>query len=408
MSKDQAAESFSSATTPRRSAKSQKQRVAGLVALVVVAGAGLFYFGTEWYKGWKAERTVTSYLEAVQDGKVEEALSYTGSGNIRDTIRTDFLTSDALNTAWDVLEVSAQGKDTSSSTTDYIWVDATIGLEGGTQVSNTFRVAHDSDRGWRVGSAFAYLAFDSANYGYLEINGHTASETIDEARTVPQVFALLPGIYDFYSEAQPLLEFEGDAVLLMGSENQMAGGQPLSEAAWEDLDISDRLHLSDDADERYHQAIQNHVDDCVEALTGDDHEGTHFPCELGATEQQLTSEVGESYSDFRNYQWEVSSYPTAVLEYFPEPSGELIWLRGESKQSGKATLMVEASEADGGVAQFHFSCEVSIDHSRAVVDHTGGIYFHPKRFLGLSGYRNIYETTWDDFFADTNPCSLDE
>lgn len=405
MPKDSPVDETTSASL-RRSPRTRKQ-VAGLAVLALVVAGGLFYVGTDWYKGWQAERTVTSYLEAIQKGDVDEALSYTGT--MLDEWRTDFLIPDALDTNWEVEDVSVQERDTSFSGDDYFRVEVTIGMESGAEVSNTLRVANYDDSGWTVGSSFAYLAFDSRNYGYLEINGHTADATTDGPRTVPRDFLLFPGVYDFYSEKDPLLEYDGDPVLIFGSESMSADGQDLGDGVMSaQLGISDHLALSDDAQGLYHQAIQDHTDECVEALTGDDHDGTLYGCELGAVEDQIHAEVGGSYSEFSGYQWEITSYPTAELEYEPEPDGEMIWLRGVSKQSGEATLTVEAADGNGSETQFEFVCEVSIEHSKAVLDETGHIYFKPKRFTGPTVFRIIYEDRWEEFFADTSPCSLVE
>jgi hypothetical protein len=158
-----------------------------------------------------AEETVTAYLEAVHDGDVDEALSYT---NITEPAG-GFLRPEALDDSWRIVTVAqVDYADDRNSGGAVAQVYAEIEADNGVRAGFRYRVGIEHGRAEienALAAAGAFVAFD-----HLAINGVTVP--VDEGRGSVEVI-LLPGVYRFYPDLPTTLAPQEDAgMLALGTE----------------------------------------------------------------------------------------------------------------------------------------------------------------------------------------------
>jgi hypothetical protein len=290
-------------------------------------------------------RVVTAYLEALQDGDVDEAESLV-SHSYGMEADASWLTAEALSGDWTIESVELK------SATE-ITVHAVI-ASGGARAEGAFRL-EDNDGDLRIANPYVYLQTGTPLFTFTEINGvREQVETVDE---FPAPIALYPGSYALFANVP---EFGGGLPLLAmpGAHSGVFGTDTI------DLDTLITGPLVDSAafETRINEAVAAWIDSCAAST-----EIAPAGCPFSAAYSYGVAYDGhKEFTEVGALEWAVETYPKVrfgrdlrldVVEpgtVLLTGTGTALGYDGESALDGRCTVdfwnTVPAIGDDGSVA----------------------------------------------------------
>lgn len=310
-----------------------------------------------------AEAAVLSFLEAVRDGDVKEALSHTNQADIADpdpdpgsdegpawgATRADFLVPEALDARWEIVTVAQVGfKRGVEEGRAVAQVYAEIEAYDGTRVGHRYRVAVERGKAELEGAipiAEAWGAFE-----YLDMNGVRLEMDPDVGFTHVH---LLPGLYEFYPGLPPTVGLDDPAgMLVLGDAFLPLGGEVPEEwmpAPWPSV--------TQEGVNAVEAALREHYDACA---ADPSREGCPFAFPEDP-ERELALAPGAA--------WEVTVYPQVAAEQLWYEYG--LGYRLQTAVPGEARVSARIVE-DGRERTAMVSCPIWVDGLYARLDAEGG------------------------------------
>ncbi|MCD0446098.1 hypothetical protein LO763_21025 [Glycomyces sp. A-F 0318] len=290
-----------------------------------------------------AEDTVRAYLEAVREGDVDEALSYTTV----DEPVGGFVEPEALDDSWRVVTV-AQVDYTERPSDALAQVYAEIEADDGTRAGFRYRV------GIGHGQAEIENALTPADllapFDHFDLNG--VSVPVEDDMGAVEVM-LLPGVYRFYPELPSTMEFESEPrVLALGTEFT-----PLGEDYSDTWLFLPAILLSGEGIEAVDAALRGRLDACAADPALD-------ACAFGFPE-----DPDREVSFAPGAAWEITAYPQWQTEWWWYETGHGFAL--VTTAPGEARTEVVVTEG-GQERTATVSCPIWIDGLRAELDFEGG------------------------------------
>ncbi|WP_199034132.1 hypothetical protein [Glycomyces salinus] len=245
---------------------------------------------------------VAAFLEAVSEGEVDRALSYTDA-SVPTGEAAAFLHPDAIDGGWDVLEVTER-EGRYSSETD---VTATIGRDGGTAVGH-FTVREGFDEELVLSDPLVKVAVTPGSQLSVRIGERVDDRTSTDMLTTlvgqPWTYELLPGVYRFYGgEPTAVLEAHADGEAITVSP---PAPEPTPEQA---------------------MAVQTRVNELIDRCL--EYRLQAPPGCPFSTDGYVDTPEGQRLEELEDIEWTLVEYPlAAVVEADPELVGQnLLQLR---------------------------------------------------------------------------------
>lgn len=236
---------------------------------------------------------VAAFLEAVSEGEVDRALSYTDA-SVPTGEAAAFLHPDAIERDWEVLELTEREGRYSSETE----VTATIGHDGGTAVGQ-FTVLENFEDELVVSDPLVQVAVTPGSQLRVEIGGRSddrdSTDTLTTLVGQPWKYDLLPGVYRFY------------------------GGDPTAVLEADDETISIRPPAPQPTPEQ-EAAVQTRVNELIDRCL---EYGLQAPpgCPF-STDGFVDTPEGRRLEELEDIEWTLVEYPqAAVVEADPELVG---------------------------------------------------------------------------------------
>ncbi|WP_035737872.1 hypothetical protein [Glycomyces arizonensis] len=208
-----------------------------LIAVFALAAAALTWFPTQ---SSSAEEAVRSFLEDVRAGDVDAALE-----RLENPPGSPFLVPEALDSAWEIVEVAQVGykreKDGERSASVY----AEIRADDGTRLAYRYRVEFDS------GEPLIDNRLISRSYteAALEVNGVAGPA---------ESLYLLPGVYHFYESVPPEIDMHLPPMLVLGNHFVELGGERTIDYLPEP-----RLEFTAEGEAAVNEALRVYLDRCM-------------------------------------------------------------------------------------------------------------------------------------------------
>lgn len=257
-----------------------------LGAIIVVALGALV--GYRFVQSPSPESIAWDFMESVRDGEVDEALSLLPG--LDPYAQEDLLAAEALNDQWEIVDVETMVKDEESGGAR---VQVTISDGDSVEESADLSFRMNDNQEWELSDVLTYIEISGGSLSYLEANGHKVPlEESEEDK-----FALLPGLYEFYSDEIEDVEVEPVEVLTIAGYYRDLGGN----VTHRDPELSPNVTLRDTTIDTTQARFNEVLDECVE-LTDSRPEG----CPFG---------LGENISvdDESAVEWEVLEYPAVSV-----------------------------------------------------------------------------------------------
>lgn len=293
-----------------------------------------------------AEDTVTAYLEAVHDGDVDAAMTYT---NIDDPVG-GFLRPEALDDSWRIVSVAQVAYSEEHARGDAVaQVYAEIEAEDGTRAGFRFRVGIENGRAEIQNALMAVDAF--AVFDHLTING--VSVQVDGELGFVQVM-LLPGVYEFYPDLPSTMEPEVEPrMLALGTQFTVLGedySDPWLPVPW--------MHATPEGQEAVDAAVREHFDACAADPS------------LDLCPFTLPLDPDRDVALVPGQAWEVTAYPQVQIQWWWYEQGEGFAI--VTTEPGEARAQVVIVE-DGLGREAAVSCPIWTDGLAADLDFDGGV-----------------------------------
>lgn len=339
--------------------------VCAVIAVLLVGIAAVV--GWNRYQDRAPVRAVESYLEAVQDGDVEAALEH--FNDPPRTVGAHFLTSDALNSDWDVDDVSLDSLTRTRTSDSRATVEATISGPNDTSVTDKLDL-EEIDGEWRIVDSLSRMNVNLELLPMIEVNGFNPGMGPGTADNV--TFFLLPGLYEYYTDGVEGVEPAVKSQLVLGSEVEIvevgAELNLLSERVLEAV-TPQAMMLSDDATEILQAKVESYLDDCFADIEGE----FEYGCPIGTGAARIAREVSsDGITDVSDLEWELLEYPQieAYLEQAPSSARE-IQLRLETVGATGLT-----AEVDGETVSLE--CPLPVTFIQPHFDLNGELYLGPR------------------------------
>ncbi|SDE50791.1 hypothetical protein [Glycomyces harbinensis] len=293
-----------------------------------------------------AEKTVAAYLEAVHDGDVDAAMSYT---NLDEPVG-DFMVPEALDDSWRIVKVAqVEYSENRVAGAAVALVYAEIEAEDGTRAGYRYRVGLENGRAEienALMTADAYAAFD-----HLAINGVTVP--VDRETGFVEVM-LLPGVYRFYPDLPSTLEPDTEPrILALGTQFTMFGEEyadPWLPVPW--------MHATEEGQAAVEAALRAHFDGCAAEPS------------LELCPFTLPADPDRDVALAPGGAWEITAYPQVQVQWWWYEEGEGFTVVATVPGEARAQVVI----VEGGQARLAtVSCPIWTDGLTADLDFEGGV-----------------------------------
>lgn len=349
--------------------------------------------GWSSYQDRSPVRAVDSFLEAAYDGDVDEALSYLESPP--ESVGAHFLTPEALNSDWDIADVSLENVTSFQRIDNSARVNATISGPEGTSITSEFELA-ESDDEWLITNGLNRMSVDFTSIPMIEINGYHP-QIGAEAGDI--TFHLLPGVYEYYSEGVEGLKPAIKSQLMLGGQSTtIETGVDPSRIQDSSLNIASPqwMTVADDVNELVQSKIESYLNDCFDDIEGPIEEGV-FGCPVGTSPSDIAQDVsGDRHADVSNFEWELLEHPQVGAYLDPDP-GVFSRLNIRLDELGTTGLSVEVNGEPAAL-----ECPLPVSFIEIYFDLDGDMYLGPREEReGLE-----HDSGWNFSYPEWRECEV--
>ncbi|WP_155830426.1 hypothetical protein [Glycomyces tenuis] len=289
-----------------------------------------------------AEQAVLSFLEDVHAGDVDAALE-----RIADAPAGPFLTPEALNADWEIVEVAQVGYEHGEDGTGTARVYAEIRAGDDTRLAHRYEVVFESGEP-RITDRLT--GGQSYSGGIVEVN--------DVLGPAQEVY-LLPGVYHFYGSTQPAIDMNMPSMLVLGDRFVELGGEHATGRP-----VAPRPELTAESEAAFTEALHEYLDAC--AVTREHCSFGHVPSEHPFVEADPSEP------------WRIIEYPKVMLEGWLLAGG----LRLRTVEPGVVEFDAVPEDSGGDAEPVALTCPLWAENLILAVDWETGDFAIEQEIVG--------------------------
>lgn len=352
--------------------------LSALFALATLTAIGITVgrLSHAWAQAEGPERAVREFLQAALDGDVDAAMAMVESPDPE----TPLITPEAAVSDWSIGEVRliAPIQPGAAADPESALVQATVRGPEDTSLTADLKVVDDGE-GWKVADPFGWIRVSRDLVPFLEVNGYKID--LGQFANPNTMLAVLPGLYEFFSEPISLIKptegpvmFLGDQIKEIGAPTQMTSGKIAP--------FTYGFEVRDGIEETIEGRVTAYIDACVAS--------PRLVPGPGCTIVPPASTVQPSELFIEHYvevSWTVVEYPEPVLAVIDSAlhgDSLLLTFREEGSMEGIAhsdgyidVLTTDEFEY-GATVEFSFHCPIRIAELQLQIDASGDFSIVPS------------------------------